>query len=181
MEKRMVTRLRKKNFTNAEKEALFRRNKKIINRVVRGRLAKTGRIVHGARAQNAQLPTALQRKGTVDWDVFAKNPEIAARAMERALDKKFRGDFFGVKEGKTKALRVNKVFSKVTGESFVDFSVPDRQVSSVSKRGVRFASLKDQVERAKQNLTKPSARFRREKDKDLIKRVKEFARKRSWL
>ena len=180
----MVTpfeRLRKKDFTDAEKEALFKRNREVINRVIRGRLAKTQRIVHGARAQNAQLPTSLKRKATVDWDVFAKDPKTAALMMERELDKKFRGDFFSVKEGKTRALKVNKVFSKTSGESFVDFSVPDRKVPSVAKRGVRFATLKDQVERAKQNLKKPSARFRRAKDKDLIKRVKKFRKKRSFL
>lgn len=178
---RPFDRLRKKDFTDIEKEALFRRNKGVINRVVLNRLSKTKRIVHGARSQNAQLPTILQRKATVDWDVFAKNPRLAALMMERALDKKFRGDFFGVKEGKTKALKVHKVFSKTSGESFVDFSIPDRKVPWVAKRGIRYASLEDQFTRAIQNLTKPSAKFRRAKDKDLIRRVKKFTRKRNLL
>jgi len=166
--------LRKKDFTDVEKEAILRRNKNVINRVVRGRLAKTKRIVHGARSQNAQLPSFLKRKATVDWDVFAKDPKTAAMQMEMALDKKFRGDFFDVKKGKTKKLKVHKVFSNVSGESFVDYSIPDRKVPTVSKRGVRFASLKDQVERAKNNLKKPDAEFRREKDLSLIKRVRKF-------
>jgi len=169
-----LDKLRKKDFTDIEKEAIFRRNRNIVNRVVRRRLAETKRIVHGGRSQNAQLPRFLERKPTLDWDVFAKDPKTAAIQMEMALDRKFRGDFFDVKEGKTKRLKVHKVFSKTSGESFVDFSVPDRKVPSIAKRGIRYASLKDQVERAKQNLKKPSAKFRREKDLSLIRRVKKF-------
>ena len=151
-----------------------KRNQGVINRVIRKRLGKTKRVVHGARAQNAQLPRFLERKSTVDWDVFAKNPKKAAIEMEMALDKKFRGDFFGVKEGKTKKLGVHKVFSKVTGEAHVDFSRPDRIVPVVSKRGIRYANLKDQVDRAKQNLRNPEAQFRKEKDLSLIKRTRKF-------
>lgn len=157
-----------------EKENIFNRNKGVINRVVMKRLGKTKRIVHGGRAQNAQLPRHLERRPTIDWDVFAKNPEIAAARMERALDKKFRGDFFGVKEGATKELRVRKVISKISGESFVDFSVPDRDIPWVAKRGIRYAGLKDQFERAKQNVKDPEKTFRLEKDKSLINRIRKF-------
>ena len=166
--------LRKRRFTDIEKEALFRRNKKVINRVVRDRLSKTKRIVHGARATNAQLPRFLERKATVDWDVFAKNPKKAAREMERALDRKFGGDFFRVKKGKTKKLKVNKVVSNVTDEAFVDFSVPNRKVPWIAKRGVRFASLRDQFEKAKRTVAERTAPFRREKDLSLIRRVRKF-------
>ena len=154
-----------------KRKKFVERNKGVINRVVRTRLAKTRRVVHGTRASNAQLPKFLKRD-TQDWDIFAKNPRRAAMRMEMALDRKFRGDFFEVKRGKTKALKVHKVFSKDTGESFVDFSVPDRKVMSKSIQGIRFASLKDQVERAKQNLRKSTAEFRREKDLDLLRRIK---------
>ena len=158
------------------KEKFFERNKNLINRFVRGRLAKTKRIVHGTRATNVQLPKFLERKPTVDWDVFAKNPKKAAINMERFLDKKFKGDFFDVREGKTKRLKVHKVFSNVTGETQVDFSIPDRKVPTISKRNVRFATLKDQVEKAKKNIKDPSRIFRRDKDLDLIRRVKIFER-----
>lgn len=152
----------------------FNRNKGVINRVIRNRLAKTKRVIHGARGQNSQLPRFLERKPTVDFDVFAKNPSLAARGMERALDKKFRGDFFGVRKGITERLKVRKVFSKVTGETFVDFSIPDRVVPIKAIRGKRFATLKDQFEKAKDNLKDPTKIFRRDKDLSLVRRVMEF-------
>lgn len=155
------------------KKRFFELNKNIVNRVVRGRLAKTKRIVHGTRSRNAQLPRNLTRK-TRDWDVFAKNPKKAAMNMEKALDKKFRGDFFSVKKGATKRLKVHKVVSNVTGKGFVDFSVPDRQVPTIAKRGVRFATLQDQVRRARKVVKNPEASFRREKDLDFLRRVKKF-------
>ncbi len=156
------------------KEKFFERNKNLVNRFVRGRLAKTGRIVHGTRATNVQLPRFLKRKPTVDWDVFAKNPKKAAINMEKFLDKKFKGDFFDVREGKTKRLKVHKVFSNITGETQVDFSIPDRKVPTISKRNVRFATLKDQVEKAKSKLRDPSEIFRADKDRSLVERVRIF-------
>ena len=152
------------------------RNKGVINRVIRNRLAKTKRVIHGAKAQNTQLPRFLERKPTVDFDVFARNPALAAHGMERALDKKFRGDFFGIREGKTKRLMVRKVFAKETGETFVDFSIPDRVVPTKAIRGKRFATLKDQFEKAKSNLKDPTKVFRRDRDRSLVRRVREFQR-----
>ncbi len=161
------------------KEKFFERNKNLVNRFVRGRLAKTGRTVHGTRATNVQLPRFLERKPTVDWDVFAKNPKKAATNMEKFLDKKFKGDFFDVKEGVTKRLKVHKVFSNVDGKTRVDFSIPDRRVQTITKRSVKFATLKDQVEKAKSNLRDPTKRFRADKDRSLVERVRIFEELRS--
>ncbi len=152
----------------------FERNKGVINRVIRNKLAKTKRVIHGARAQNIQLPRFLERKPTVDFDVFAKNPDLAAHGMERALDKKFRGDFFGVRKGITEKIKVRKVFAKSTGETFVDFSIPNRVVPTKDIRGKRFATLKDQFEKAKENLKDPTKIFRRDRDLSLVQRVIKF-------
>ena len=61
---------------------------------------------------------------------------------------------------------------------FVDFATPDMQVYSVSKRGVRFATLKDQRMRAEINVRKKELQFRRPKDRDLLKRIKQFEKMR---
>ncbi len=159
------------------KKEFFERNKRIVNRVVRGRLAKTKRVVHGTRATNAQLPRFLNKK-TRDWDIFAKNPKKAAMDMEKALDKKFGGDFFKVKKGITQKLKVHKVVSTINEKGFVDYSVPDRFIPTISKRSIKFATLKDQVDRAKQSIQLPTTKFRREKDLDLLRRVKIFEKQR---
>lgn len=159
------------------KKEFFERNKPLINRFVRQRLGKTKRIVHGSRAQNVQLPSFLNRPPE-DWDIFAKNPKKAAINMEKWLDKRFKGDFFGVRPGITKKLKVHKVFANTTGRGVVDFSIPDRKVDTVTFRKIRFASLRDQKKRALKNIKDPVKMFRRAKDKDLIKRIKIFERQR---
>jgi hypothetical protein len=155
------------------KEEFFKRNKNLVNRFVRQRLAKTKRVVHGSRAQNVQMPRFLNRP-TRDWDIFAKNPKKAAVEMEKLLDKKFKGDFFRIKKGITKKLKVNKVVSTVTGKGFVDFSIPDRVVPTKFIRKIKFATLRDQKDKALDNISNPSKLFRREKDKDFIKRLRKF-------
>lgn len=156
-----------------QKRKLFNRNKNVINRVVRNFLAKRKvGIVHGGRSTNAQLPRDLQRK-TLDWDIFVKNPKKRAAELERALDKKFRGDLFHIKKGiGSPGIKVWKVKSNITDEGFVDFATPGRVVPSVSKRGVQFATLRDQVKKARANLKNPEVAFRKEKDQDLINRFK---------
>jgi len=165
------------NQTNRKmtKEKFFKRNEKLVNRFVRGFLAKNKvGVVHGTRATNAQLPRFL-KKDTRDWDVFVKKPKVRANQVERLLDKRFRGDFFVVKKGKgSPGVNVFKVNSTVTGENFVDLANFNRKVPSVSKRGVRFATLKDQVKVARKNVKNPELKFRREKDLSLIKRVRKF-------
>lgn len=156
-----------------EKRKLFKRNRKVVNRVVRGFLAKNKvGIVHGTRATNAQLPRDLNRK-TLDWDVFVKKPKLRAEQLERKLDKKFGGDFFKVKKGLgSPGVKVYKIKSVITDEGFVDFASTKQKVPSISKRGVRFATLKHQVAKARENIKKPELKFRREKDLNLIRRVK---------
>ncbi len=160
----------------------IKRNKGVINRIIRRHLAKNPKlIVHGARAQNAQMPRNLSRPSTVDWDVFSPNPKQSAMRLERKLDKKFRGDVFEVKPGATTRLDVQKVKSKLTGETFADFSKPDRIVPTIALRGKHFATLADQKQRAQQNIKDPSKDFRRAKDLDLLKRIKIFQRKRPLI
>ncbi len=155
------------------KQNFFKRNKNIINRVVRGHLAKNKiGIVHGKRATNAQLPRDLNRK-TNDWDVFVKFPEARARQLEAKLDKKFRGDFFRVKEGMgSPGVKVFKVKDNINDETVVDFATINRKVPFITKRGVRFATLRDQAEKARKTLRERTAPFRREKDLDLLRRIK---------
>jgi len=159
------------------KEQFFKRNKGVINRLIRTRLGKTGRIVHGSRAQNALMPRFLSRHAT-DWDILARNPKKAAEGLEKVLDKKFRGDFFRVREGKTRRLKVHKVVSNITDEGVADFATAERRVPSITKRRIRFATLKDQKERAEKNLKTKSAIYRRKKDLDLLERIRIFEKQR---
>jgi hypothetical protein len=167
-----------KKLTSIEKQQRMKGNKKVVNRVVRGWLAKNKvGIVHGSRATNVQLPKNLKRE-TIDWDVFVKNPRKRAMQLEKVLDKKFGGDFFHVKRGANVDLKVNKIISNVDYEGVVDFAISNREVPSIAKRGVRFATLKDQVARARETIKNPEAKFRIEKDLSLIRRVRKFEKRR---
>jgi len=160
------------------KAEVFKRNRKVVNRVIRGRLAKTKRVVHGSRAQNALLPSFLKKK-TVDWDVFAKNPKKAATNMEKALDRKFKGDFFRIEKGTgSPGVNVWKVKSNITDEGFVDYANAPRKVPTVFKRSVQFATLADQKKQALKNVKNPETKFRREKDLDFLKKIKRFEKMR---
>jgi len=162
--------------TEFEKEMRMKGNSGVINRVVRTRLAKTKRIIHGGRAQNVQLPRHLERP-TKDWDVFAKNPRKAAINMDKALDKKFGGNLFYVKKGiGSPGFKVFKVKSKVTEEGIVDYATSPESIPWIAKRGKRFASLKQQVDKAKENIKDKEKRFRAEKDRSLIRRYNKFKR-----
>lgn len=160
---------------------LFDRNRNVINRFVRGFLAKKKvGIVHGTRATNAQLPRYLRRE-TTDWDVFVKKPKLRADQLEETLDKRFRGDVFDVKKGVgSPGVKVWKIKSKkyLGEEGFVDFATPNRMVPSIAKRGVRFATLADQKKIALQNLRKAETKFRREKDLNLLRRINKFEKSR---
>ena len=157
----------------------FKRNVGVAHRVIRTHLAKNPKlIVHGSRSQNVQLPRYLERKATFDWDIFSKTPKKSATKLERKLDKKFGGDYFRVKPGATKRLKVNKVISNVTEQSFADFSIPDRIVPTTSIRGKMFATLRDQKLKAQSNIKDPTKSFRREKDLNFLRRVKIFEKMR---
>lgn len=149
------------------------RNQGVIDRIIRNRLSKTKRVVHGGRSQNVQLPKFLQRK-TKDWDIIAKNPKKAAEGLEKVLDERFRGDFFSVKKGFTKRLKVHKVIRNITKEGIADFSLPDRKIQTISKREINWATLKDQKQKALANLKRKDTLFRREKDLNLLKRIQQF-------
>lgn len=159
----MVTRKRRK----------FELNQATIRRSVLSDLQRKGGVVHGGKAQNAQLPRKLERK-TKDFDIFVNRPIKRAVGLERKLDRLFRGDQFRVKLGSSKVIPVAKVVSNVTDESIVDFARPSRKVETKVVTGVRVATLRDQKGQALRNLRNPETKFRRDKDLNLLNRIKKF-------
>ena len=99
-----------------DKHRKFELNQPAIRRTILSSVGRKGGIIHGGKAQNAQLPRKLQRP-TKDYDIFVRRPNIRAVALEMKLDKLFRGDFFRVKRGKSKVIPVSKVISNVTTSS----------------------------------------------------------------
>ena len=154
--------------TLKQKEKLFR-NKERVGRVVISHVKKKGLILFGQKAVNKQLPKDL-RKDTEDYDIFSNTPRKTAKRIERKLDRKFKGDYFFVKEAMHKG--TYKVNSHVGNKGIADVSKPDRKVPTVKRQGVRLASLEFQKQQIKKSLDDPESKFRHPKDKEVRSRIK---------
>ena len=90
----------------------FYRKRKRIDKIVKSKIDKH-EVIYGARAINKQVPPHLRRP-TTDFDIFSKTPKKDAREVERALDRRFGGDFFFVEPAKHRGTW--KVKAHATGE-----------------------------------------------------------------
>lgn len=151
----------------------FYKNQSVANAIIKSEIRRRQWTVHGARSTNAALPDFLD-KPTRDWDVFVKNPKKAAAILEKSLDKRFGGDFYGVKKGESVKVPVRKVFSKITQESVVDFAKSSRAVPTTNVEGIKMATLGYTKEHIKRTLKDPGAMFRAQKDRETLQRIKLF-------
>lgn len=137
-------------------------------------------IVFGAQAANAHLPSWLD-KDTKDWDVVSVDrAEEMANKLERMLDRRYGGDFFGVEP----AIHPGtfRIRSKVTGVVVADVSLKDRNIDFKQIMGINYASLDWLEEEAERLIADPDAKFRRSKDMDTLQRIRvyrKYKRKRS--
>jgi hypothetical protein len=104
--------------------------------------------------------------------VFVANPKKAALALEKKLDKKFGGNYFGVKKGASKKVQVNNVYSIITKENLVDYAKPVRKVPSEVVNGVKYATLAFEKRQFLRALRDPNAKYRNNKDRESLQRIK---------
>jgi len=155
--------------TLEEKERFFKRQKDVVGKIIINHVKKKGLILFGQKATNRQLPKDL-RKDTQDYDIFSPTPKKSAKRIERKLDRKLKGNFYFVKEaihGGT-----YKVVSRIGKKGVVDVGKPDKQVPTVTKKGVKLASLEFQKGQIKKSLADPESKFRHPKDKEVRSRIK---------
>ena len=126
-------------------------------------------IIHGQQAVNAQISHHLHKQ-TTDYDIFTRTPKKDARETERALDKRFGFDAFKVEEGKHSGTW--KVKSKVNGETYADYTKPEKKIKTSNKFGKTYASLDYFKKHIKKTLRDPEAKFRHPKDKDTYNRIR---------
>lgn len=157
----------------------FYRNKESIPKII---LSKTDKheIIYGARAINKQVPKHL-RKHTEDYDIYSKTPRRDARQTERALDKKFGGDFFSVKPAvHPGTYRVNSNINKVTYADYTDYKdkIPFKTI-----QGKKYVDLEYIKKGIRKTLKDDTAKFRHEKDRDALRRIQagEKAKKRKRI
>ncbi len=139
--------------------------KKIILKNVRNKQ----HIVHGARALNEFFPPFLDRP-TEDYDVFSSTPRKTAEKVEKRLDKRFGGDFFRTEPAQFPG--TVKVKSNVTERTVADYTKPKREISHTKRRGIKYANFTHFKRRIKESLANPKNRFRHDKDRETLRRIK---------
>lgn len=151
-----------------KKVRMFHENKKHISKIV---LKKVNRdeIIYGARAHNKQLPKKL-RVQTEDYDIFTNNPKKEAKELERALDKKFNGNYFEVKAAIHPG--TYKVKSRINGVGYADYTKPTEKIPFRKIGGKKYIKLSYVKKHIKKTLKDPTASFRHDKDRDTLNRIK---------
>lgn len=150
----------------------YYQKRKFVPDIILNQVRKNKSIVYGARALNEHLPRHLDRH-TEDYDVYSNNPLKSARQLEKKLDKFFGGDLFAVERAKYE--RTIKVISKVTKKTVADFTKPEKKIEyKTSMDGVRFARLKKIEAALRKILRDKESRYRWEKDREALKRIRIF-------
>ena len=162
---------RKKTMSVKKTERFHRQKKKIPKTIVE----KMDRheIIYGARALNKRFPSFLD-KHTQDYDIYTPHPERDARETERALDKKFGGDFFFV--AKAQCPRTWRVRSRVNDEVYVDYTKPEEKIPFDVIGGRKYVTLEHTKKHIVKTLADPSAEYRHAKDRDALNRIKIYER-----
>ncbi len=151
----------------------FYKNKKKIAEVIIDHVRKKKHIIFGARSLNAHFPKFLD-KPTVDYDILTEkgNPKKIARRLERKLDKRFGGNFFVVEAARHPGTyKVKKILGK---EGIIDISKSEKKVPTKTIRGVRYSKLSFEKQKIKQSLADPESKYRHEKDRERLARIKIF-------
>ena len=142
---------------------------KLSDKVIIEELKGKPEIVYGARSINAVVPAFLKRH-TDDWDILTKDdPKIVADKIEKALDKRYGGNFFLVAPAKHEG--TYKIKSRVTGKEVADITIKEDEVEHRKKGGINYATLDHQVLKLKDALSKEDAKFRHERDKETLQRI----------
>ena len=132
--------------------------------------SKKGHIIYGQRAINKQLSSHLKRK-TKDFDIYSSKPENAARELVKRLGEKF-------KVKKAKFGRTWKVKNE-KGETIVDYTQPGRKPRTKNILGVKYIDLSAVRRKIGKTLRDESASFRHDKDREMLKRIKQ-GQKQPW-
>lgn len=163
--------------TNLSKAKKFYERKAAIRQVVLNRLRQSKNVLTGSRAINRHLPDYLQKKFTQDYDILVRKgmtPQQAAKRLERALDKRFQGNYFKTTPGAYKD--VVKVVTTATDGEVADFVPMPKAKPKVhtSFDGVSYAGLKYLKSKFRESLADKDSSFRHNKDKEALTRIQIF-------
>ena len=159
---------RPKRKPSLKKTEQFHKQKKKIPTIIVEKMDRH-EIIYGARALNKRFPSFLDTP-TQDYDIYTPHPKRDAHETERALDKKFGGDFFRVTKGICP--RTWRVRSNVNDEVYADYTKPEETIPFDVIGGHNYVTLEHTKKHITKTLNDPSAEFRHAKDRDALNRIK---------
>jgi hypothetical protein len=142
---------------------------KLADKVIIKELKGTDQIVYGARSVNVVVPAFL-KKHTEDWDIYTDDdPKTVADKIEKALDRRYGGNFFSVAPAKHEG--TYKIKSRVTNKEVADITFQEDDVEHRRVGGVNYATLDYQVTKLRAALEKEEAKYRHERDAETLQRI----------
>ena len=162
----------KQRKTSLKKTKHYHKNRRKIPNIIKSKIDKH-EIVYGARALNKRFPPYLD-KYTEDYDIYTPHPKRDAHETERALDKKFGGDFFHVEP----AVHPNtyRVKSHIDGSVAADYTKPEKKIPYDTIDNIKYVKLGFVKKHIHKTLNDPEASYRWNRDKDTLNRIQIYER-----
>ena len=162
-----------KKKVSVRKTERFHKQKKKINKTIIKKMDKH-EIIYGARALNKRFPSFLDTP-TQDYDIYTPYPKRDANETEKALDKKFGGNFFHVTKGQCP--RTWRVRGQVNNEVYADYTKPEEKIPYDMIDGRKYVTLEHTKKHIIKTLDDPTSEYRHAKDRDALNRIKIFERR----
>lgn len=160
-------------------------NQFLIDRIILNIAKQRKQIIYGARS--IQKQAGLFARDTKDYDVFDKNPKKVANMLQKLLDKNAGFDYYYMKEAehkgtfKVKGRGNDGIKNTEDDESIADYTRPDKKIPFVTINGIRYRILKEELKRKQAVLKDPEFKFRHEKDRNDINRIKGYIKVRTLI
>jgi hypothetical protein len=153
--------------TTLKRSRTFHKRKGVISKVI---LSQTDKheIIYGARALNKRFPKWLD-KPTQDYDIYSKTPRKDAKQVERALDKRFKGDHFYTEPAQHKGTW--KVKAHANQEGYADYTKPEGKIPYKTIGGKNYVALSHVKKNIKKTLKDKESAYRHAKDRDALNRI----------
>lgn len=152
--------------------------KDILDQALVSQIRKRKYVVYGARSIQNQSPYFA--RNTKDWDLFIQKPKKESNYLQKVLDRVIGFDYFYNKPAQHKGTW--KVMNK--GTDLIQGNEDDEGIADLSKQpsglmirkinGIRFRKLKEEIKAKKSSLKDKKQKFRHEKDRDDLQRIKAY-------
>lgn len=151
----------------------FHKNKHHIPNIIKNTIGPR-EIIYGEHAIKKRVPRYLERP-TQDYDIYSSTPRRDAHQAERALDRRFGGDFFYVKPARYP--NTYKVVAHANQEGYADFTKPETKIPYDILAGKKYAKLSVEKQHRHQSINDPMFHWRHAKDQDALNRIKIYEKR----